>query len=207
MNEFLQLNKTTLIKSYFWICGFMALGFSTYCFFFYQELELTSYIVISALSTFLFPLFTIGVWSLDWFRKRKYKNKILNNNPLSKLNKIGFTNRTIRRNHNSLVDYVQYAEINDCVLVFDINIKNPKIAEFQIYGYTDHLSSSEFTQKLKELKLHSIDLSYTGFKKLIDTKNGQVKSIQELEKTLIEFTHIVKKLKYKPISITEWESV
>lgn len=127
--------------------------------------------------------------------------------PYSELKNIGFTRKTIIKNHNSLVDYVQFAEINNCELIFNVDVFKPKIAEFQIYGYTDHLNNSEFTEKLKELKSYNIDISYYGFSKMINTKKEKFNSIQELEQTLREFTHIIKNIKYEPIPIKEWKQI
>ncbi len=206
MNELLELNKEDLIKNWLWIGGIMTFGFSVYYFFFHQELKTELYITVAILSIVFFPLITIGIWCYDWFRKRKYKKRILTKNPFSELEKIGFTKRIVKRNHNSLKDYVQYAEINGCEMIFDLDIKKPKIAEFQILGLTNHLSTSEFSQKLRELKSKNIDISYYCFTKTINTKKDVLNSIQELEKILTEFTHIVKKLKYQPIPITEWKN-
>ena len=152
------------------------------------------------------PLIVVGTWTMDWFRKRKYKNRILTQKPYSELEKIGFNKKTIKLNHNNLVDYVIVAKINGCEIIFDIDINKSKIAEFQIYGFTNHLDNSEFSKKLDELKSFNIDFSYFGFTKKINTKNERLNSIQELEKTLTEFTHIVKKIKYEPIPITEWKT-
>ena len=152
------------------------------------------------------PLIVVGTWTMDWFRKRKYKNRILTQKPYSELEKIGFNKKTIKLNHNNLVDYVIVAKINGCEIIFDIDINKSKIAEFQIYGFTNHLDNSEFSKKLDELKSFNIDFSYFGFTKKINTKNERLNSIQELEKTLTEFTHIVKKIKYAPIPRTEWKT-
>ena len=184
----------------------MILGFSMYYFFFQEELKKELFISVALLSSILFPLFTILVWTYDWFRKRKHKQRILSTKPFSDLEKIGFTNKTTRANHNSLLDFVHFGQINECEIVFDIDIKRPKIAEFQIYGRTWDLENAEFLQKSKELKSHNIDFNPLGFKKYIDTKTKKPFSTQELEKVLIEFTHIVKKLKYKPIPLKEWEN-
>ena len=114
-------------------------------------------------------------------------------------------NKEIRLNHNSLLDYVRYARINDCEIIFDVDIKRPSVAEFQIYGRTWGLDNSEFLQKSKELKSYNIDLSPIGFKKYINIKTEQLHSIGEIEKVLMEFSYLAKKLKYESIPVSEWE--
>lgn len=183
----------------------MTLGFSLYYFFFHQDIKKELFITVAILSILLFPIIIIGIWTYDWFRKRKYKKRILSKKPYSDLEKIGFTNKTTRANHNSLLDYVHYGNINECEIVFDVDVKKPKVAEFQIYGRTWDLENSEFLQKAKELKSHNIDFSPFGFKKHINTKTEEPISIQQLEKILMEFTNMVKKLKYQPIPVSEWE--
>ncbi|SFS81386.1 hypothetical protein [Lutibacter maritimus] len=206
MNELLELNRKFLTKSYLWMSGILTSGFSIFLYFFHSEITVNWIFIIYSLTLIVLPLFVLSAWISDWFRKRKYKEQILNNKPYSELKNIGFTRKTIKPNHNSLIDYVQFAKINDCELIFDIDIMNPKIAEFQIYGYTN-LNNSEFTEKFKELKSNNIDISYFGFSKMINTKKEKFNSIQELEQTLREFTHIVKKIKYDPIPIKEWKKI
>ena len=62
-------------------------------------------------------------------------------------------------------------------------------------------------QKAKEYDYSNIDFSRYAFSKSIDTRKEKLKSIQELEKILVELTHIVKKEKYEPIPITEIKPV
>jgi hypothetical protein len=207
MNELLELNRKFLIKGYLWISGILTIGFSIFLYFFHSEISANLIFIIYSLTLVVLPLIVIGTWTMDWFRKRKYKNRILTQKPYSELEKIGFNKKTIKPNHNSLVDYVAVAEINGCEMIFDIDINKSKIAEFQIYGFTNHLNSSEFSKKLAELKSHNIDFSYFGFTKKINIKQERLNSIQELEKILTEFTHIAKKIKYEPIPITEWKKI
>lgn len=207
MNELLELNRKFLIKSYLWISGILTIGFSIFLYFFHSEISANLIFIIYSLTLVVLPLIVIGTWTMDWFRKRKYKNRILTQKPYSELEKIGFNKKTIKPNHNSLVDYVAVAEINGCEMVFDIDINKSKIAEFQIYGFTNHLNSSEFSKKLAELKSHNIDFSYLGFTKKINTKKERLNTIQELEKILTEFTNIAKKIKYEPIPISEWKKI
>ena len=205
MKELFELNKKIFASSILWISGFMAIGFSLYYFFFIEDVKKVLFITITGIFTLLFPLIILGIWTYDWFRKRKYKERILSKTPYSDLKKIGFINKTKRANHNGLLDFVDYGEINECQIVFDVDIKNPKVAEFQIYGRTWDLSSSEFLQKSKELNSYNIELNSLGFKKRINTNTEQLNSIGELEKILMEFTHIAKKIKYKSIPLSEWE--
>jgi hypothetical protein len=207
MNELLELNRKFLIKGYLWISGILTIGFSIYLYFFHSDISTNWIFIIYSLTVVVLPLIVVGTWTMDWFRKRKYKNRILNQKPYSELEKIGFNKKTIKPNHNSLVDYVTVAKINGCEMIFDIDINKSKIAEFQIYGFTNHLNNSEFSKKLDELKSHNIDFSYFGFTKKINTKKERLNSIQELEKVLTEFTHIVKKIKYEPIPITERKKI
>ncbi|TYC14754.1 hypothetical protein ES677_05080 [Bizionia gelidisalsuginis] len=207
MNELLELNRKFLINGYLWISGILSIGFSVYLFFFYSEVSSKWILIIYSLTLIVLPLFILSVWISDWFRKRRYKKRILTKKPYSELEKIGFTKKTIKTNHNSLVDYVQFAEINGSEIIFDINIRKPKIAEFSIYGLTNHLNSKEYLQKAKELDYLKIDFSRYAFTKSIDTKKEKLNSIQELEKILMELTHIAKKEKYEPISITETKPV
>jgi hypothetical protein len=206
MNELLELNRKFLIKGYLWISGILTIGFSIFLYLFYSEISANWIFIIYSLTLVVLPLIVLGTWTMDWFRKRKYKNRILTQKPYSELEKIGFNKKTIKPNHNSLVDYVTVAEINGCEIIFDIDINKSKIAEFHIYGFTNHLNNSEFSKKLDELKSFNIDFCYFGFTKKINTKNERLNSIQELEKTLTEFTHIVNKIKYEPIPITEWKT-
>jgi len=207
MNELLELNRKFLIKGYLWISGILTIGFSIYLYFFHSDISNNWIFIIYSLTLVVLPLIVIGTWTMDWFRKRKFKNRILTQKPYSELEKIGFNKKTIKPNHNSLVDYVTVAEINGCEMIFDIDINKSKIAEFQIYGFTNHLNSSEFSNKFDELKSHNIDFRYFGFTKKINTKKERLNSIQELEKVLTEFTHIVKKIKHEPIPITEWKKI
>jgi len=55
---------------------------------------------------------------------------------------------------------------------------------------------------MKELKSFNIDFNSYGFTKMINTRREKLISVQQLEKALVEFTHIVKRLKYEPIPIT-----
>ncbi|WP_090841482.1 hypothetical protein [Olleya namhaensis] len=207
MNELLELNKRFLINGYLWISGVLTGIFSIYLFFFLSKVATKWLLIIFALTLIVLPLFVLSAWISDWFRKRRYKNRILTKKPYSELEKIGFTKRTIKTNHNSLVDYVQFAEINGCEITFDIDIKKPKTAEFSIYGLTNHLNSKEYLQKAKEYDYSNIDFSRYSFTKKIDTRKEKLNSIQELEKILTELTHIVKKEKYEPIPITEIKPV
>jgi len=207
MNELIKLNKGFLIKGYLWISGILTFGFSIYLYFFHSEVSTKWILIIYALTLIVLPLFVLSAWISDWFRKRKYKKRILTKKPYSELEKIGFIKKAIKPNHNSLVDYVQFAEINGCEITFDINIRKPKTAEFSIYGLTNHLNSKEYLQKAKEYDYSNIDFSRYSFTKKIDTKKEKLNSIQELEKILTELTHIVKKEKYEPIPITETKPV
>ncbi len=207
MNELLELNKKFLIKGYLWISGILTLGFSIYLLFFHSEVSTKWILIIYTLTLIVLPLFVISAWISDWFRKRRYKKLILTKKPYSELEKIGFTKKTIKTNHNSLVDYVQFAEINGCEVIFDINIRKPKIAEFSIYGFTNHLNSKEYSQKTKEYDYSNIDFSRHSFTKSINTRKEKLNSIQELEKILTELTHIAKKEKYESIPIMETKPV
>ena len=207
MNELIKLNKGFLIKGYLWISGILTFGFTTYLFFFHSKVSTKWILIIYTLTLIVLPLFVLSAWISDWFRKRRYKKLILTKKPYSELEKIGFTKKTIKTNHNSLVDYVQFAKINGCEIIFDINIRKPKIAEFSIYGLTNHLSSKEYLQKAKEYDYSNIDFSRYSFTKSIDTRKEKLNSIQQLEKILTELTHIVKKEKYEPIPITETKPV
>lgn len=157
MNEVLELNRKFLIKGYLWISGILTFGFSVYLYFFHLEISSKWIFIIYSLTLIVLPLIVIGTWTYDWFRKRKYKSRILTQKPFSELQKIGFNRKTVKPNHNSLVDYVQFAEINGCEIIFDVDINKSKVAEFQIYGYTQHLSNSEFTQKINHygFEIHS----------------------------------------------------
>ncbi len=207
MKELIKLNKGFLIKGYLWISGILTFGFSTFLFFFHSEVSIKWVFIIYTLTLIVLPLFVLFTWISDWFRKRKYKKRILTKKPYSELEKIGFTKKAIKTNHNSLVDYVQFAEINGCEIIFDINITKPNIAEFSVYGLTNHLNSKEYLQKAKEYDYSNIDFSRYSFTKSIDTKKEKLNSIQQLEKILTELTHFVKKEKYEPIPITETKPV
>ena len=201
MNQLLELNKRFLIESYLWTSGFLTFGFSIYLIFFYSEISIKWILITYTLTLIILPLFVLFVWIYDWFRKRKYKNRILTQEPYCELKKIGFNKKTIKSNHNSLVDYVTFAVINDCEIFFDIEIDKPKVALFTIYTINDYLGTEDF---LDELHHYNIEYRWCCFTKEIKTNKEKFNSIQNLEKELIEFTHIVKKLKSKPISVTEW---
>jgi hypothetical protein len=207
MNELLKLNKKYLVKGYVWISGILTAGFSIYLFFFYNEVSIKWIFITYLLTLIILPLFVIGTWIFDWFRKRKHKDNILKKEPYSKLQTIGFTKKTTRKNHNGLVDIVPFAQFNGCELIFDIDRKNPNVVEFHIFGLTNHSNNSEFKQNLKDLKLYNIDFGYFGFAKEINTNKEQLNSIQELQHILTEFTEIVKKFNYNPIQVTEWNKV
>ena len=72
MTEFLKLNKEFLIKSYYWISGLPTTGFSLYLYFFYKDITLYWIVIILILTILILPIFVLGVWSYDWYRKRKY---------------------------------------------------------------------------------------------------------------------------------------
>lgn len=207
MNELLELNKGFLIKGYLWISGILTFGFSVYLFFFFSEVPTKWILIVYSITSIFAPLFVLFAWISDWFLKRKYIKKILSKKPYSELEKIGFTKRAIKTNHNSLKDYALLGEINGCQIIFDIYVREPKIAEFSIYGLTNHLKSKEYLQKAKEYDYSNIDFSRYSFTKKIDTRKEKLNSIQELEKILTELTHIVKKEKYEPIPITEIKPV
>ena len=207
MNELLELNKRFLIKGYLWISGILTFGFSTYLFFFFSEVSTKWILIIYSITLIFAPLFVLFAWISDWFLKRKYKKRILSKKPYSELGKIGFTKRAVKTNHNSLKDYVLFGEINGCQITFDIYVRTPKIVEFSIYGLTDHLNSKEYLQKAKEYDYSNIDFTRYSFTKQIDTRKEKLNSIQELEKILMELTHIAKKEKYEPIPITEIKPV
>ncbi|WP_409446064.1 hypothetical protein [Mariniflexile rhizosphaerae] len=162
---------------------------------------------IYSITLFFAPTFVLFAWISDWFRKRRYKNRILSKKPYSDLEKIGFNKRAIKTNHNSLKDYVLFGEINGCQITFDIDIYKPRIAEFAIYGLTNNLNSKDYLQKAQEYDYSNIDFTRYSFTKKIDTRKEKLNSIQELEKILTELTHIVKKEKYEPIPITEAKPV
>lgn len=203
MKEFLNLNKKILIESYLWIAGLFTLGFSIYLYFFHKQISSNWIFIVFFLTLIIVPIITIGIWSLDWFRKRKYINQILNKKPYNELSKIGFNKKFIRKNYNGLFDFALVAKINGCEMIFDINMNNSKIAEFQIYGFTNHLTNQEYLIKIEELKSKNIDFNYFGFTKKINIKKELFYSIQELENVLIEYTHIVKKIKFESIPYSE----
>ena len=111
------------------------------------------------------------------------------------MKKIGFDKKTIKSNHNGLVDYVSFARINDCEIIFDLEITRPKVAIFTIYAITDHLETEDFLTKMDELHYHNIKFRRYSFAREIKINKEKMNSIQKLEKELIEFTHIVKKNK------------
>ena len=205
MNYLIELNKGFLIKGYLWISGILTLGFSTFLFFFYSVISKRWILIIYTLTLIILPLFVLSAWISDWFRKRKHKNRILTQKPYSELKKIGFDKKTIESNHNGLVDYVSFACINDCEIIFDLEITRPKVAIFTIYAITDHLETEDFLTKMDELHYHNIKFRRYSFAREIKINKEKMNSIQKLEKELIEFTHIVKKIKYKPVPVTEWE--
>mgnify|MGYP003653325760 CR=1 FL=1 len=207
MNELLELNKKFLIKGYLWISGILTFGFSTYLIFFFSKVPTKWILIIYSITLIFAPFIVLFAWISDWFRKRKYKNRILSERPYSELEKIGFTKRTVKTNHNSLKDYVSFTEINDCHITFDISIYKPKIAEFTIYGMTKHLNSKDYLQKAKEFDYLNIDFTRYSFTKKIDVRKEKLNSIQELEKILTELTHIAKKEKYEAIPVTEVKPV
>jgi len=207
MNELLELNKRFLIKGYFWISGILSGMFSLYLFFFYTKVPIKWILISFALTLIILPLFVLFAWISDWFLKRKYIKRILSKKPYSELKKIGFTKKAVKKNHNSLKDYVLFVEINGYQIMFDIYVRTPKIVEFSIYGLIDHLNSKEYLQKAKEYDNSNIDFTRYSFTKQIDTKKEKLNSIQELEKILTELTHIAKKEKLKPIPITEIKPV
>ncbi|WP_298427395.1 hypothetical protein [uncultured Kordia sp.] len=203
MNELLALNKSFLTKAFFWISGILSGLFSLYVYFFYAEITSKWMLIIYSFTLIILPLFIISVWSFDWFRKRRYKKRILAKKPFSALETIGFTHKVIKSNHNSLVDYAHIAEINECQIVFDVEINKPKIATFTIYGRTSHLTTKEYVQKAMDYEYSNIEFSPSSFTKKINTKNETIQSVQQLQSILQEFTHIVKKEKYEPIVITD----
>ncbi|KAB1155927.1 hypothetical protein F7018_11500 [Tenacibaculum aiptasiae] len=203
MNELLELNKRFLIKGYLWISGILTFGFSTYLFFFFSEVSIKWILIIYSITLIFAPSFVLSAWISDWFLKRKHKKRILSKKPYSDLDKIGFTQRAIKANHNSLKDYVLLGEINGYQIIFDIYVRTPKIVEFSIYGLTNHLNNNEYLQKAKEYAYFNINFSRYAFTKNIDTRKENLKSIQELEKILIELTHIAKKEKLELIPITK----
>ena len=207
MNELLELNKWFLIKGYLWISGVLTGIFSVYLIFFFSEVTTKWILIIYSITLIFGPLLVLSAWISDWFRKRRYKNRILSKKPYSEMGKIGFTKIAIKTNHNSLVDYIKFAEINECQITFDVDLRKPKIAEFSIYGLTDHLNSKDYMRKAKEYDYSNIDFSRYSFTKRIDTRKEKLNSIQELEKILTELTHIAKKEKYEPIPITEIKPV
>ena len=151
MNELLELNKEDIIKNWLWIGGIMTFGFSIYYFFFHKELKTELYISVAVLSIVFFPLITIGIWSYDWFKKRKYKKRILTKNPFSELEKIGFTKRIVKRNHNSLKDYVQYAEINGCEMIFDLDGGyNVQVTQTALNSDDQTTSSGSFNYNIED---------------------------------------------------------
>jgi len=198
MKELLALNKTFLRKSFLWISGIGSALFSVFLFFFFAEVA-TKWIFI----VYGIPLFIISAWSSDWFRKRRYKRKILSNKPYAELATIGFTNEILKANHNSLVDYVRVAEINGFHIMFDVNLSAPKTASFTIYGTIQDLDRKQYVQKAMDYTYKSIDFSSGSFTRMIHTKKEQVQSIQQLEKILTEFTHIVKQERFEPVSLID----
>lgn len=203
MNELLALNKRKLIKSYLWISGILTVGLSIFLFFFFTEITIKWILINYTLTIILLPFSVLLVWTYDWFQKRRYKHRFLSKKPYSELEEIGFTKKAIKANHNGLIDYCMFAEINECKVVFDINRTTPNTAEFSIYGTTDHLNSKEFMQKIKAYKPVDIDVSINAFTKKIHTTKEKLNSVEVLERVLIEFTDLVKKEKYKPIPIIE----
>jgi len=196
-----------LIKGYLWVSGILTFVFSTYLFFFFSEVSTKWILIIYSITLIFAPSFVLFAWISDWFLKRKYKKRILSKKPYSELEKIGFTKRAVKTNHNSLKDYVLFGEMNGCQIIFDIYVRTPKIVEFSVYGLTDHLNSKEYLQKAKEYDYLNIDFTRYSFTKQIDTRKEKLNSIQELEKILTELTHIAKKEKYEPIPITEAKPV
>ncbi|MBA4153162.1 hypothetical protein [Flavobacterium sp.] len=206
MSELLRINKRIIIKSYFWISGFLTIGFLVYLYFFYKEVTLKWLVLILIMTIVLCPLFIIGTWIYDWNRKRRYLKRILCKNPFSELEKIGFSKKTLITNHNSLKDYVPFTEINGIQLLIDIDITKPTIAEFTTYCSTFNLTHEQFSEKFNELKYKNIELGPNYLTKKIDTRKEKI-SIQNLEKMLLDLTHIVKTNKFEPVMLKEWKEL
>ena len=178
MNELLELNKGFLIKEYLWISGILTCGFSIYLFFFFSEVSIKWILIVYSITLFFAPLLVLFGWISNAMNIRKHRKRILNKKPYTELEKIGFNKKAIKPNYNGLSDYILFGEINGYQITFDINISNPKIAEFIIYkpsGIIDKIDFSKYT-----------------FSKKIDTSKEKLNSIQELETTLTEMTRLVK---------------
>ncbi|WP_298512702.1 hypothetical protein [uncultured Kordia sp.] len=201
MKELLALNKIFLRKSFLWISGIGSFLFSIYVCFFFAEISAKWMLIIYSLTLVIIPLFLISAWSLDWFRKRRFKRKILAQYPFSELASIGFVEKTLKTNHNSLVDHVVVAEINDLHIAFDVDLHTPKTATFTVYGSIYDMNSKEYIQKAKDYAYKNIDFTPGSFTRMIHTKKESVQSIQQLQKVLVEFTHIVKKERFQSLAL------
>ena len=201
--DFLKLNKKKLLNLYLWSSGVFAIGYTILLFFFLSDITIFEITFSYLVTIVVYPFIIVGFCILDWFLKHKYKKRIISQKPYSELKKIGFTKKMIKTNQNGLLYYSDFAEINDCIVIFDVYGEKPKVAEFSIYGTTLHLTNKEYTQKISEYNFRNIDFSHTSFSRNIDTKRESLNSIKELEKKLVELTHMAKKEKYKPTLIEE----
>ena len=158
------------------------------------------------ITLFICPLLIIGVWSYDWDRKRRYLKRILNQHPFSEIDKIGFCKKTLITNHNSLKDYVRFAEIDGIQILLNVDIKNANIAEFTTYCNTFNLTNQQFSQKFEELKHKNIELGFYSLTKKINIRKEKL-SIQNLQVALSNLSTIVKINNFEPILIEDWENV
>ena len=202
MKEFLDLNKKIALKLLIWLIAIFGGGFSIYLFFFHDEISIDGILIGYFVALFLIPFFLLSVLTYDWFDKRKKENKILQLNPYSEIDKIGFSKKRFRNKHDFFVcNYV--AIINDFVIIFDVDIKKPEIAVFRIKGYFKEISFSDGRRLSKEFASKNIIISASFFERRINTKKEKINSIQELEQILIDFTDSVKNVGYEINLLTD----
>lgn len=205
MKEFLELNSKNLKEGYVWISGILIIGFTLFLAFFYSQVQTKWIVIVLFVILFVVPFFIFSVWSFDWYRNRKNYKRILSNKPFDKLSDIGFIKRTVSTIHmNGMKDYIQYARINGFDIFITVDFNNPKIIRFTTNGKIHESDKFEINRKKHESD--KLEVFNYGVSRIIDPEKERMKSIQELEKELIELTKIAKNLEFEPISISEYNT-
>ena len=120
--------------------------------------------------------------------------------PYNELNKIGF-DKALLYEHSKwyFTEETLQGSINEFVLTCEVTRENPKIIEFTTEIEPRELIKSELKRLKKKFKTDSIEFDFDALTKKYKIREPSISTIQDLEKSLVQFTQILLEENFKPV--------
>jgi hypothetical protein len=162
------------------------------------DLELFFMVIFSA--GIGFPILVIIVGFIRWRWDYLVTNRNFNAFPFSQLDSLGF--KKIIENEGSKTRFInEYytGKINDFIIDCVVDTQNEnKLLNFKYYVNIKPLNRTDFKKLEKEFRFQDGYIDFKWITKKYHYKNHRLKSVQDLEKELIDFGKMILKENIEP---------